>query len=78
MNAEEKMCRGKLVDYAQKFLKIKARPNEAVCATPEQIAAFAAQVREGCRQDLLRLIRQLASDDPEPMAKAALLALAKL
>ena len=76
MNKAEQEARGKLIDYAKKFLRVTARPNEAIAVTPEQVASFAAQVREGCRQDLIHLLQQLAQDDPEPMAKAALLAFA--
>ena len=76
MNKAEQEARGKLIDYAKKFLRVIARPNEAIAVTPEQVASFAAQVREGCRQDLIHLLQQLAQDDPEPMAKAALLAFA--
>lgn len=76
MTKDEQIARGKLVDYAKKFLKITARPNEAICTTPEQIAAFAAQVREGCKQDLLRLITELSKDSPHATAEEALSALA--
>lgn len=76
MNKADEAARAKLIDYAKRFLKVTARPNEAIATTPELVAAFAAQVREGCRQDLIRLVLQLADDDPEPMAKAALLAFA--
>jgi hypothetical protein len=76
MTKADQVARGKLIDYAKKFLRVQSRPNEAIAVSAEQVAAFAAQVREGCRQDLIHLIVQLASDDPEPMAKAALLALA--
>lgn len=62
MTKADQIARGKLVDYAKKFLKITARPDEAICVTPEQVAAFAAQVREGCMQDLQRLLPKLAED----------------
>lgn len=77
MTEDEQIARGKLVDYAKKFLKITARPDEAICVTPEQIAAFAAQVREGCMQDLQRLIPKLAEDQIHFYGKTALLVLAE-
>jgi hypothetical protein len=77
MNKADQESRGKLVAYAKKFLRVASRPDEAIAVSAEQVAAFAAQLREGCRQDLIHLILQLIEDDPEPMAKAALLALAE-
>jgi tRNA nucleotidyltransferase/poly(A) polymerase len=52
----------KLVQYARRFLR-KQTPLKSVY--PEQAADFAAQLRRGCHQDLLRLIDQITSDTPE-------------
>ena len=71
MNNAEQIARNKLVDYAKKFLKITTPSNERVSVTPEQVAAFAAQVREGCMQDVTRLILNLSKDDPPATGKAA-------
>lgn len=72
----DQIARAKLVAYANKFLQVTARPDEPIAITPEQVAAFAAQVREGCRQDIVRLCRQLAKDDLYATGKEALLSLA--
>lgn len=51
------------IDYAAKYLRVKARPNEAIAVTLEQVVGFAKQLRDGCEQDLKRLIVKCA-DDP--------------
>lgn len=72
----DREARARLVDYAKCFLKVAARPNEPISVTPERIAAFAAQVRDGCKQDLLRLIVKCADDNLYPCdGKEALLSL---
>jgi hypothetical protein len=52
----------KLVEYARRFLR-KQHPLQSVY--PEQAAAFSAQLRAGCHQDLLRLITRLIKDTPD-------------
>jgi hypothetical protein len=76
MTTADRVARSKLIDYAEKFLKVAARPTEPVRVTTAQVAAFAAQVREGCRQDLIRLILHLADDNLHATGKDALIALA--
>ena len=63
----------KLIDYAERFLATE--PGGASVA--EQAARFAAQLRKGCRQDLLRLIEKIRSGTPkEVTGKSALRTLA--
>jgi len=76
MTKIDRTARGKLVEYAKKFLKVTARPDEPICVTPEQVAAFAAQVREGCQQDIVRLCRNLAKDNLHGTGQEALLSFA--
>src|SRR5665213_1273966 len=76
LTKQEQAYRGRLIEYAKVALHVQARPDEPICVTVEQVASFAAQLREGCRQDLIRLIRTLVLDEYLPEAKAALLALA--
>ena len=77
MTKADRTARNKLVDYAKRFLKVTAWPDESIMVTPEQVAAFAAQVREGCQQDIIRLCRNLAKDDLYASGKEALLSLAR-
>lgn len=48
-----------LVDYARRFA---ATRSGSATAEPEWMAGFAAQLRLGCRQDLLRLITRVIPD----------------
>lgn len=76
MTRVDKVARGKLTDYAKKFLKVTARPDEPIAVTAEQVAAFAAQVREGCQQDIVRLCQNLAKDNLHATGQDALLSFA--
>jgi len=75
MNKADQIARGKLVDYARKFLNVTAQPDEPISVTPERVAAFAAQVREGCRQDLIRLLQDIAKENIHETGDEALLSL---
>lgn len=48
-----------LVDYARRFA---ASRSGSATADPDWMAGFAAQLRLGCRQDLLRLIKSVSKD----------------
>ena len=63
-----------LADYVCSFLRIKARPNEAIATTIEQIVGFVKLFRDGCHQDLMRLILRIIQDETTKDGKAALLA----
>jgi hypothetical protein len=76
MTKEDRIARNKLVEYAKKFLKLEARPNQPIDTTLENVVAFAAQVREGCQQDIVRLCHNLAKDDLHATGKDALLSFA--
>ena len=73
--AQSSMTR--LLEYAARFLRVRARPNESICVTVEQVAAFASQLRDGCKQDLIRLIVGCVNDNLYSNGKDALLALAQ-
>lgn len=62
----------KLTEYANRFLR-KKYPLSSVY--PEQAAAFAAQLRAGCHQDLILLIIQCIEETPSADGKEALHAL---
>src|SRR5689334_7925706 len=64
----------KLVEYVKRFLA--SRPSGTM--TAEELAAdFAAQLRRGCHQDLLRLIERVRAGTPkEVTGKSALRTLA--
>lgn len=55
----------RLVEYAHRFLT--SRPSGTM--TAEELAAdFAAQLRKGCHQDLLRLITKLIETTPDDVS----------
>jgi hypothetical protein len=57
--------RAKLIDYAKHFLKVTCRPDEAIAVTVEQVVGFAELLRNGCHQDLKRLIVNAIDDCPD-------------
>jgi hypothetical protein len=76
MTKQDQIARNILIDYAKRYLRIKARRTEEIRTSLEEIAGFASQVRDGCKQDLIRLIQNLADDDLHATGKEALLSLA--
>ena len=64
-----------LLDYASSYLSVTCRPNEAIAVTLEKVVGFAKLLRQGCEQDLKRLIVKCIEDTPSGVdGKTALLA----